>query len=63
MTEPHGSERSGWGPLAWRNYIKVAQLEVKVDARLARTTPGWVSELAAKDLPELERPRKRRRVA
>ena len=63
VTEPQWAERSDGSPLAWRNHIKAAQLEVKVDARLGRATPDWVRELAAEDLPELERPRKRPRVA
>ena len=59
MAEPQWAERSDWSPLAWRNHVKAAQIKVKLDRQTGRATPPWIVELAAEDLPEVQRPRKR----
>ena len=63
VTEPQWAERSDWSPLAWRNHVRAAQIKAKLDRRLGRVTPAWILELAAEDLPEPQRPLKRRGTA
>lgn len=63
VAEPEYADRSDYSPAAWRVRVKAARFKVDLDRRRGLETPQWIQELAREQLPPLEPPVKRRRVA
>lgn len=60
MAEPEWAEKSDYSPEAWRARVIAARGKVKLDERRGLTTPEWIRELAAEQMPDVQRPTKRR---
>ena len=60
MAEQEWAQKSDYSPQAWRNRVKAARFKVDLDRRLGKTTPDWVLELAREEIPEIQRPTRRR---
>ena len=60
VAEPDWAQKSDYSAQAWRNRVKAARIKVDIDRRLGKPTPDWVRELAQEEIPDVQRPTRRR---